>query len=404
MEELEDKYIELLINRCINFNGSKSLLINIETKEHLYFAEKVKVKCAQMGIFDVYINIEDYYEIHDYLKNTPVEDIKAVPCIDRSKWDEYAIKGGALLLMITSLPGLMNDIEPEKIEAWMKARQKTTPYYSKNVRNYIFPWCIAALPSTKWVNFVFGDDEKGYEKLYLNILKMCMVDQEDPIKAWNDYISLSNENKQKLNDLEIRNLHYKNSIGTDLKIGLNPKWKWLNQDKNTKCGQLISNLPSYEIFTSPILSETNGIVYSTRPLIYNNTIINDFYLKFKDGKVVELYAEEGQKALEKIISIDKQASYLGECALVPYNSPISNTGLVFGETLFDENASCHLALGEGINYVTGLSSLSEEEYIAIGLNQSTIHADFMIGSKDLNIEAETNEGKRLIFKNGEFNL
>lgn len=406
MRELEEKYIELILKKCLNFDDSKSLMINCDFKEHIPFALRVKEKANEMGIFDVCINVNDLDEIHDYLKNTSVEDIKLNPLIDRTNWNTYALKGGSLLFLTSTVPGLMNDIGEDKIAKWVSERGKTTPYYRKNVSKYTFPWTIVALPNERWAKTVFKDDDEAYQKLFYMIMKMCMVDRDDPIAAWDEYIETNNKYKEKLNNLNIRKMHYTNSLGTDLYIELPDKNIWMNLDKQNDLGRsLIVNMPSYEIFTSPDYRKTNGIVYASKPLYYNDVCINDFYIEFKDGKAVSCYAKEGQKTLERIITSEEQAAYLGEVALVSYASPISNTGLVFNKTLFDENASCHLALGRGfVKSIYNSKNLSEEELIAKGLNICATHVDFMMGTSDLQIEAETNQGKKLIFKKGNFNL
>lgn len=405
MEELEEKYIQLILQRCINFEQSKSLMIHCDFKEHVRFAEKIKLACQKNGIFDVCIHVNDLDDIHEYLKNTQVEDIVVNSLIDRTDWNDYALKGAPLLFLNSTVPGLMNDIPSEKIKKWMSERAKTTRYYRANVSKYIFPWCIVALPNERWAKIIFGDKEDSYDRLYLNIMKMCMLDRANPINEWNDYIKRNNYYKNKLKELNVTRMHYTNSLGTDLYVEIPRNNNWFNLDKcDAKGGQIISNMPSYEIFTSPDYRKTNGIVYASRPLFYNDSCIKDFKLEFKNGKVISYSAKEGQKLLEEIINSDSNSRYLGEIALVPYNSPISNTGLVFNETLFDENASCHLALGDGFPKSINENDLSKEQLLDRGINQSNIHVDFMIGTKDLNIEADTEKGKILIFKNGNFNI
>lgn len=405
MNELEEKYIQLILQRCINFEQSKSLMINCEFKEHIKFAEKIKLACHKMGIFDVCIHVNDLDDIHEYLKNTEVDDIVVNPLIDRTDWNNYALKGAPLLFLASTVPGLMDDIPAEKIKKWVSEREKTNKYYRANVSKYTFPWCIVALPNERWAKKIFGDKEDSYNKLYLNIMKMCMLDKSNPIKEWNDYIKRNNYFKEKLKEINITKMHYTNSLGTDLYIEIPKNNDWFNLDKcDAKGGQMIANMPSYEIFTSPDYRKTNGIVYASRPLFYNDSCIKDFKLEFKDGKVISCSAKEGQKLLEEIINSDRNSGYLGEVALVPYDSPISNTGLVFNETLFDENASCHLALGDGFSKSINEKNLNTEQLLEKGINQSSIHVDFMIGTKDLNIDADSEKGKVLIFKNGNFNI
>lgn len=400
MEELENKYIKLIINKCFNLKNHKSLLINCDLKEHISFAEKVKEYCKSIGINDVVIHCNDLYKIHDYLKNTELEDIKLNPLIDRTPWDEFAKEGEPILFLNSNTPGLMNDIDPKKIKKWVEEREKSTRYYRENVSRHTFPWSIVDLPNKVWADKVFKDDPDSYQKLYLNIMKMCMVDSDNPIRDWNRYIGESNYRKGTLNNLEITSLHYTNSLGTNLHIELPKNCIWMNS-----YGECIHNMPSYEIYTSPDYRKTNGIVYSSRPLYYNNCLIDEFNIEFKDGKVVNLDAKVGKNNLEELVYKNENANYLGEVALVPYDSPISNTGLVFNDTLFDENASCHLALGRG--FATAIKDgklFTNEQLLERGINQSKQHVDFMIGTEDLNIEAKTNRGKVLIFKDGNFNI
>lgn len=405
MKELEEKYIQLVLQRCINFEQSKSLMIHCDFKEHIRFAEKIKSACQKIGIFDVCIHVNDLDDIHEYLKNTKVEDIVLNPLIDRTDWNNYALKGAPLLFLNSTVPGLMNDIPNEKIAKWISEREKSIKYYRANVTKYTFPWCIIALPNERWAKTIFGNKEDSYNKLYLNIMKMCMLDKTNPIDEWNNYIKRNNYYKNELKKLNVTEMHYTNSLGTDLYVKIPKNNNWINLDKNdAKGGQMIANMPSYEIFTSPDYRKTNGIVYASRPLFYNDSCIKDFSLEFKDGKVVSCRAKEGQNLLEEIINSDNNSSYLGEVALVPHNSPISNTKIVFNETLFDENASCHLALGDGFPTTINEKELNNAQLLEKGINRSGIHVDFMIGTEDLTIESDTEKGRILIFKNGNFNI
>lgn len=404
MKELEVKYIQLLLNRCLNFENAKSLMIHLDLKEHIPFALKVKEMAHQMGVFDVCISVGDLDSIHEYLRVTPLEEIDGNSIISRKDWEKYAKKGGALLFLESEVPGLMSDIPEEKIAKWIVKRNETSPYYRANVTKYAFPWCIAALSNERWANDIFPHDRNAYQKLYLKILEMCMVREQNPVLAWQEFIKKSNLYKNKLNEMQITKMHYQNSLGTDLYVEKRPEAKWLNLDKTDANGhQMIANMPSYEIFTSPDYRKTEGIVYSSKPLFYNGNLIDQFWLQFQDGKVIDFDAKVGRDYLASILRDNENACFLGEIALVEYNSPISNTGLVFNTTLFDENASCHFALGDSYKLtISGANTMSDEELDEIGLNHAKIHVDFMIGTSDLEIEAETNMGRKLIFKNGNF--
>lgn len=226
-----------------------------------------------------------------------------------------------------------------------------------------------------------------------------MINENDPIENWNKHLESNKFMLEKLNISKIKLLHYRNKLGTDLTLELLGDSIWCDVSQNG-----LVNMPSYEIFTSPDYRKTNGIVYSSRPLIYNGGVIDDFWLKFKDGKVIQCGAKKGEEILKNIIDSDSNSCYLGECALVENSSPISETNLIFGVTLLDENASCHLALGKGFPIcIKSNKNLSESELLEKGINVSKVHVDFMIGTPDLEVEAETFDGRKIkILENGNF--
>ena len=399
-EELDKKYIKLLLERCVNFNKTNILFINY-TKEIKEFITKIEEYCKEKNI-EVYLDEDDPETIKETLQSLTLEDIKTCPLFDKSIWDEYAKKGASFLMLDTETPGLMDDVNPKKISLSGKRRRETRPIFrEKEGRNEI-PWCIAAYPGQKWAESIFPNDKDAYNKLYNVIGKMCMLDTENPIDSWNKYLEESNTIIDKLNNLKVTKLHYTNSKGTDLYITLPENHLWAGAGNTPN---MLVNMPSYEIFTSPDYRYTEGIVYNAKPLIYNGTTIDDFSITFKNGKAISCNAQKGKEVLEGIIASDNQSCYLGEVSLINYDSPISNTGLIFGTTLFDENASCHLALGDSFPECieNGLSK-TKEELFKLGLNDSKTHVDFMMGTKDLNITAETNKGTIEIFKNGNFNL
>lgn len=403
MEEQEKKYIQLLLKRCLNFEKSKSLLISFD-RINRSFVEKVEEEARKMGITDIYLDEEDINITREKLSNLTLEEMEQDPYFDKSIWNTYAVKDASFLMLETEFPNVLEDILPEKIgKAKYLNRTTREIFREKEVTNQI-PWCIAAVPNKIWAKHLFPKEENAYHKLYEVILKCCMVDQEDPIRSWDEYLKKVDILSKKLNELKIEKMHYKNNLGTDLIVEMpkNVVWNSAADDGN---GKMLVNMPSYEIFTSPHYLKTNGIVYSSKPLIYGGGEIAEFYLEFKDGKVINYDAKKGKEILKQIIESDSNACYLGEVALVNYNSPISNTNLVFGTTLFDENASCHLALGDGFNdsIETG-KDMTKEELLKHGINQSKNHVDFMIGTSDLEIEAETKQGVISIFKNGNFTI
>ncbi len=414
MIKTEEKYIELLLQKGVSASDLDSLLIYISLKEHLLFAEELKKRALSLGVREVEIMIGDTYGLHDMLKETTIDEItldnpKARHYIDKSKWDEYAKKHGGILFLTSEIPGILDDISQEKIQKWSTEQFKTNKFYRENLFTNIFTWTIASLPNEKWAQQVFPNDSNAYDKLYEAILTACMVDNDDPVKAWDDFFSRCDLITQRLNEMDIKGLHYQNALGTDLRIALPPNHIWVNSnEKNSKGNPIMCNIPSYEIFSSPDYAGTNGIVYSTKPWVLYGQIIEDFYLVFKDGEVVEYGAKKGEEALSRFlypkeVGTMNRTDRLGEVAFVEYDSPISRTGLVYYETLFDENASCHLALGNSFcNAIVDGEKMSEEELLACGLNQAEEHEDFMIGTEDLSIVAQTPDGEVPIFENGNF--
>ena len=391
-----------MLNRCLNFNLSKSLFIRYSTINQDFILKLVN-QAKSMGINDIYLKAEDPYVTHNILKSISIEEIETHPYFNSHMWDVYVEKNASFLSFESDIPNLMDDISPDKLVKADYIDRATRPLFKKKQGNFEIPWCIAALPNKEWANKIFPNSDNSYEKLFKLIGKMCMLDTEDPIKSWNDH-SINEINRvNKLNKLEIQKLHYQNNLGTNFYVELLKNGLWCS---TVNVGEdMFPNMPSYEIFTSPNMYKTEGIVYSSKPLIHNGAEIEEFFLEFEDGKVVNYGAKKGKEALRNIIENDEYSCYLGEVALVNYDSPISNTGIVFGETLFDENASCHFALGGGfLGCVKNNKNLNKEELIEMGLNQSTSHVDFMIGTKDLNITAYTKKGKVVIFKDGNFNI
>ena len=398
---MEEKYIKLLIDRCLNFKKSNSLFISYD-KVNKSFVDRLIKYAKNKGIEDIEVDEEDIFLLHDKLNNLSIKEIKEDKYFDKSIWDEYAKKNASFLMLETEFPHVMDDVDSEKLALAKTINRNTRQEFRKKEITYEIPWCIAALPNEIWAKDIFKNDFNAYEKLENVIYEMCMVDKDDPVLEWEKYRKFVGEKVEILNNLEIKKLHYTNNLGTDLKIEMPKNVRWSSIADKLE-DEMFVNMPSYEIFASPNYLKTEGIVYNSKPLMYNGGLIDNFYIKFSEGKVVDFDAEVGYDILKEIIEGDKNSDYLGEVALVNFDSPISNTGLVFGTTLFDENASCHLALGDGFPHcIVGGEKFSSDELLSSGINQSKNHVDFMIGTKDLKIEAETNKGKKMIFEDGNF--
>ena len=305
--------------------------------------------------------------------------------------------------LVSSDPDGLKGINQNKIA---KADQKSwpivKPYYDQMENKQ--QWCIAAVPGAAWAKKVFPGLPKGkaIEKLWEAILFTSRADK-DPIAAWEAHNEDLRDRCDYLNRLGIAELHYKGDNGTDLTVGMIPEGLFLGGTDTTIGGvSFDANIPSEECYTSPMRGKAEGVVYATKPLSYNGELIENFWVRFENGKAVEVHAEKNQALLEQMISMDEGAAYLGECALVPVDSPISESGILFYDTLFDENAACHLALGMGFtNTIRGFENKTVDECRDMGVNDSMEHNDFMIGYEGLDIDAVTRDGKTVpIFRRG----
>ena len=300
-------------------------------------------------------------------------------------------------------PDGMRGIHPRFFKA-MQARAAVRKPYRDAIDNK-HQWCIAAVPGEAWAKKLYPklSKKQALEQLWKDILFTSRADGEDPVAAWEEHNADLKRRCEHLNGLRLRELRYKSANGTDFTVGLIPQGRFHAGCDTTLQGVVFNpNIPTEEVFTSPDRRTAEGIVYSTKPLSFQGQLIENFSLRFEKGRVVEVKAEKGQDVLEYLVSMDDASHYLGECALVPKDSPISESGLLFYNTLFDENAACHLAVGAGFNEcVEGFASMTDEELYELGVNDSINHTDFMIGSEDLSIDGVTADGKVVpIFRNG----
>ncbi len=308
-----------------------------------------------------------------------------------------------MIYLLSEDPDGLNGINQKKYSKSSQERYKVIKPFRDKMENK-YQWCIAAVPGVEWAKKVFPGCRKNeaVEKLWEAILLTSRC-TDDPVEQWNRHNADLKSRCDYLNSLDIESLHYTSSNGTDFTVGLIEGSQFLGGGEYTLSGNYYNpNIPSEEVFISPKKGYAHGIVYSTMPLSYRGELIENFYIRFENGKAVESGAEKNPELLNELISMDEGSAYLGECALVPYDSPIRNSGILFYNTLFDENAACHLALGEGFSSsIIGNENMTLEECREKGINKSIVHEDFMIGSADLNITAATRDGKTVqIFKDG----
>lgn len=301
-------------------------------------------------------------------------------------------------------PNAYEGVDVMKMAAVRKARFKVLKKY-RDMSDNKDQWLIVAVPSPSWAKTVFPEleTEEAVAKLWEAIIKTMRLDTEDPVQAWEDHIANLSDKSNKMNAMNLDYLTYKSANGTDLTVKLQPNHIWLSaRETNLKGIDFTANMPTEEVFSMPKRDGVNGVVVSTKPLSLNGQLVENFKITFKDGKAVDVEAEKGLEALNTMLDMDESSRHLGEVALVPFDSPINQTGLLFSNTLFDENACCHFAFGFAFkNNIKGYENMSEEDFKEAGFNDSVNHVDFMVGSEDLEIKGYDFDGNEyVIFKDG----
>jgi aminopeptidase len=404
MENKILKYADLLVRVGINIQNGQTLVINSPI-ECASFTRVVTEQAYKAGAREVYVRWHD--ELTEKMKYEMAEDsvFDEFPEWGTAMYNDFVDKGAAFLSIAASDPELMKDIDPKRISRYNKVRSKALSYYRTHMMSDKNPWCIASIPTESWAKKVFPEaGDEAVDLLWDAIFKSVRVDQEDPVQAWKDHQTSLKKNIEYLNNAAFKYLRYKNSIGTDVTVELPKGHIWAGGGSVTpKNQEFVANMPTEEIFTLPKRDSVNGRVVSSLPLNYNGNLIENFSFKFVDGIVMEFTAEKGFDTLQELLETDHGAAMLGEVALVPYDSPISNQKILFYNTLFDENASCHFALGKAYPMVEGVEDMTEEQMLEAGINESLIHEDFMIGTADLEIIGVKENGEEvLIFENGNF--
>ena len=405
MKELYYKYAHLLLERGLCIKKGEPLVINAPIESIDFIRILTEVAC-ELGVDDIYYDWYDDILKHTCLSHYDNEAIKNCRFWNKTIHDEYAKKGSAFLFLLAYTPGIMDDISPEKMKIATEQSIYTRSLYREMQSNNQVDWCIASVATDAWSRLLFPESNKPKEDLWHLIFDICLINEDNPLAAWDKKMQKNKEMCNKLNELNIKKLHYTNKLGTDLVIELSEHAIWCGGSSIINGREPIVNMPTEEVFTTPNKTKTNGIVYTALPLIHSGVIIKDICLEFKDGKVINYDASEGKEELKNIIETDNESNMLGECALVDKNSKIAMSNTLFYETLFDENASCHIALGRGFKEcLPNGQDLNEQELEQIGYNKSKNHVDMMIGTKDLNIMATTYDNREiLIFKDGSFNI
>ncbi len=400
------KYAELIVKQGVNLQPNQELVVDASIENYELAREIAKV-AYDIGAKDVIVHYNDEVITRLRYENCDVEHFQEIPKYLQELRNDYALKHAAIVTITSADPESLKGIDPQKILARNRAMHESCKTFYDHLDLGIDRWCIVGAPSVAWANKVFPEmsDEEAVEALWKAIYHVTRCDQEDPIEAWNEHRHSFERRVGILNEKKIKSLHYTNGLGTDLTIELNPDYLFAGGGSQTTDGVYsFPNIPTEEIFTSPYYLGVNGIVYSSMPLNYNGQIIDEFSMTFENGRIINYDAKVGYDTLKSIIETDEGSHYLGEVALVPYDSPIRQMNILFYNTLFDENAACHLAVGKGFGECieNGLS-YNKEQLKEKGINDSLTHVDFMIGTKDLSIVAKLQDGQEfVIFENGNY--
>jgi len=393
------KYAELLVRAGGNVQKGQPVIITSDVTDAA-FARMIQEAAYDAGACEVVIDwMDDLSTRTRYLRAADdIFDVYPDWRVERFKF--YDDRGAVYLHILSDDPDLLKGVDPERIRRFTKvSRSKTKSHSDRTISNEL-RWSLVAVPSPKWALKVFPNlsEEEAIAELWKAILKGARADGADPIAAWEEHRKTFEARKKYLNDKQFKTLRFKNSLGTDLTLDMPKNQVWHGGGVLDKKGvQFFPNIPTEELFSAPHRDTVNGKVVASMPLSYNGNLIEEFSITFKDGRAVEYSAKANEAILKDIIEMDDGSHYLGEVAIVANSSPISQLGILFYNTLFDENASCHFALGRAYpSSVEGGDHLSKEELAKAGVNDSLMHVDFMFGTSDMQIVGVSGDGAETV--------
>ena len=397
------KYAQLIAEKGVNIQKGQEVIVQADLDQP-DFVKLVVEACYKAGAGKVTVewNYQPLTKVH--VRYRSLKTLSRVEAWEEAKLQHRVDALPAVIYLDSEDPDGLNGINQAKLAKSQQAKYGIIKPYQDKMENR-YQWCIAAVPGVAWAKKLFPGMTKAQaiEKLWEAILTTSRVD-DDPMAAWDAHNADLAARCDYLNGLGLESLHYTAGNGTDLTVGLIPDALFLGGQERTLGSDIPfnPNIPSEEVFTTPMRGAAEGVVYSTKPLSYQGELIENFFIRFANGRAVEVKAERNEELLRTMIAMDEGAAMLGECALVPQNSPICRSGLLFYNTLFDENAACHLALGMGFaNCLRDYGQYTLEECRAKGVNDSMVHTDFMIGCDDLSITGRTRDGREVqIFKDG----
>ena len=396
------RYARLIARMGVNVQKGQDVFLTAGLDQP-EFVEMVTDELYKAGARRVFVRF-DYQPLQKLdVRHQSLKTLSAVETFEEERLKYMAEHLPCRLFLDSDDPDGLKGINMDKLSRSQQAQYPITRPYRDRIDGK-HQWCIAAVPGAAWAKKVFPGERtsRAVERLWEAILATSRVD-EDPVAAWEAHNADLLRRCNALNEMDITSLHYRSANGTDLRVGMIPEAIFCGGGETTDKGVFFNpNIPTEECFISPKRGEAEGIVHSSKPLSHQGQLIEDFWFRFEGGRVVEAHAEKNDDLLQKLINMDEGARYLGECALVPFDSPINRTGLIFYNTLFDENACCHLALGKGFaDTIRGGLDMTPEQVQALGVNDSMVHKDFMIGTQDLSITASCSDGCEVeIFRDG----
>lgn len=397
------KYAELAVKVGVNIQKGQLLVINapIIAKDLVYKITEVAFK---EGARNVHVEWNDDEFTKVKYTYAPDEAFAEYPLWKAKGYEEMAEDGAAVLSILAPNPELLKDVDPARVATAQQTAGEAMAKFREYIQSDKISWTIVASPTKEWAEKVFPNEPESEQmkKLWDAIMTATRINDTDPVSAWRQHQANLQQKVDFLNEKKYKKLHYKGP-GTNLTIELPEKHLWVGGGGKSERGvEFVPNMPTEEVFTTPKKDGVYGTVSSTKPLNYGGTIIDNFSFTFENGKIVDFTAKEGYETLKRLVETDEGSRYLGEVALVPHESPISQTNLTFYNTLFDENASCHVALGSAYAFcLEGGKTMSKEDLAKHGANTSIVHVDFMIGSEKLDIDGETEDGTlEPVFRNG----
>ena len=406
--EKQKEYARLIVETGLNIQKGQPMVVSCPV-EAAPFARLCAAAAYERGCSEVVMRWRDDAITRETYLHGADEIFDEFPGWQKDYFDYYDRKHAVYLSIHSEDPENLTGVDPDRIQRAGKVSGDATREHSARLMRDDFSWCVAGVPCAAWAKKVFPgkSEEDAVSALWDAILSTVYVTGEKPAEqAWEEHTATLSQTAEKLNRYQFETLHYENSLGTDLYVGLCKDHRWDGGAENNKDGiRFVANMPTEEVFTAPKRDAVNGVVCASKPLCYNGTLIQGIRFTLKDGKIIHADADRGLEVLKNAIAVDEGASYFGEAALVPYDSPISNLNLLFYNTLYDENAACHFAFGAAYSCLQHADEMTEEELRAAGINESATHVDFMVGTADLAVTGILPDGTEVpVMRNGNFVL